>query len=64
MTLLKVTYKLELNSLISRAFFIKVNTMKSTTDVLIILTQIGNSLTKHLFPLWHNNGFYTYKTGD
>lgn len=64
MTLPKVTYKLELNSLISRSFFIKVNTTKSTTDVVIILTQISNSLAKQLFPVWHNHGFYTYKTGD
>lgn len=49
MTLPKVTHKLKLNSLISRSFFLKVNITKSTTDILIILTQISNSLQNSYF---------------
>lgn len=33
------------------SFFLKVNTTKSPTDILIILTQTGNSLTKQLLPI-------------
>ena len=51
MTLPKVAHKLELNFLITRSFFLKVNITKSATDALIILTQIDNSLTKQLFPV-------------
>lgn len=43
MALPKVTYKLELNTLISGSFFLKVNTTKNSTGVLIILIQTGKT---------------------
>lgn len=33
------------------SFFLKVNITKSTTDILIILIQIGKCLTKQLLPI-------------